>query len=868
MLCLALAALLAAGAGGEPKIVHTPLEKSARGATVEVEALITDPAGIFQPLVFARPAGQKYFSSYPMEDRGDDRYVAELPGSILSRGFFDYFVEASTNEGATNHLGSQERPLRVTGFDPPPKRGGISVRSEPPGADVYIDGAPEGKAPQVVQLNPGKHIVALTMPGRRGVEHIFDLLPGRDLDLFIPLAEGSAPASLSIGSEPAGAKVLVDGEQVGTTPFKGPASPGAHRITLELTGHLRPERDVIVKEGRDVEFSFALPELPKDPALSVDSEPSGAAVAIDGKDRGQSPWIGPLAAGPHTVVVRMEGRREAETSFVMPKGRDLSLRLALPAAQVNQAPHITVATVPPGAAVLVDGAEVGISPWTGEVEAGDHRLQIALAGFQKQEKKVAVTKSRDAEVTFALLREPGPAHLRVETEPAFAEVFVDGKAAGTSPWTGELQAGEHQIEARKQGFRGAAQQIAVEQGQSSSLRLALSPASAGLQPPQVQVITQPQGAKVTLDGALLGQTPLKARTTAATHALRMELDGYQPRDAKFTFPEQRDVELVLAVSLKPLREATSLEGPDAADLARAQLKRAQACYAQGDFPCALQGFRAAFEYKAVPELLFNIAQSRRKKGDLKEAAEAYRAFVQKAPRSPLSQEAQRWAQNCDQALAGQSAPKLEEDTTPPVIAHQAVAKALRGQPLRLVATIQDDRSGVFGQQACFRNLYAPDYACAPLVLVGTDQYAVEVPARAVADGLSYFIEAYDNAGNGPARSGAPEVPHTVAMQERPPPPSGPRILEFNSSMTPPQMISGPGLKYTQQALDRNVEGQMSVSCVITTAGVVRNCKVLKGLPFMDAAVVQTLQSRRYSPALLQGKPVDVEFVFNISLGLP
>ena len=33
-------------------------------------------------------------------------------------------------------------------------------------------------------------------------------------------------------------------------------------------------------------------------------------------------------------------------------------------------------------------------------------------------------------------------------------------------------------------------------------------------------------------------------------------------------------------------------------------------------------------------------------------------------------------------------------------------------------------------------------------------------------------------------------------------------------------------------------------------------------------MVQTLQSRRYSPALLQGKPVDVEFVFNISLGLP
>jgi len=45
MLCLALAVLLAA-AQSEPKIVHTPLERSARGAPVEVEAVITDAAGV------------------------------------------------------------------------------------------------------------------------------------------------------------------------------------------------------------------------------------------------------------------------------------------------------------------------------------------------------------------------------------------------------------------------------------------------------------------------------------------------------------------------------------------------------------------------------------------------------------------------------------------------------------------------------------------------------------------------------------------------------------------------------------------------------------------------------------------------------
>src|SRR5215470_13372327 len=155
MIGIALAALLAAPKA-DPKIGHAPLEHAARGANVEIAATIVDPTGVFEPLVFARPAGQKHFSSYPMEDRGEDRYVAELPGSILSKGSFEYFVEASDNEGNTAHLGSMEKPFHVIGFDPPPKQAHIAVRSEPPGADIFIDGAPEGPAPQVVQLNPGK----------------------------------------------------------------------------------------------------------------------------------------------------------------------------------------------------------------------------------------------------------------------------------------------------------------------------------------------------------------------------------------------------------------------------------------------------------------------------------------------------------------------------------------------------------------------------------------------------------------------------------------------------------------------------------------------------------------------------------------
>jgi TonB family protein len=93
-------------------------------------------------------------------------------------------------------------------------------------------------------------------------------------------------------------------------------------------------------------------------------------------------------------------------------------------------------------------------------------------------------------------------------------------------------------------------------------------------------------------------------------------------------------------------------------------------------------------------------------------------------------------------------------------------------------------------------------------------------------------------------------------------------LEFTDGMTAPSMISGPPPEYTPQALERGVEGLMLVRCVITAEGQVRGCKVTKGLPFMNIAVVDALEKRRYSPARAQGKPVDVYYTFSIRLTLP
>jgi protein TonB len=87
-----------------------------------------------------------------------------------------------------------------------------------------------------------------------------------------------------------------------------------------------------------------------------------------------------------------------------------------------------------------------------------------------------------------------------------------------------------------------------------------------------------------------------------------------------------------------------------------------------------------------------------------------------------------------------------------------------------------------------------------------------------------------------------------------------------SEGTLPRMISGPDLVYTGPALDHEVEGVMRVACVVTKAGEVDRCRVLHGLPFMDVAVKQALQRRRYEPARLpDGQAVETEYTFVVKL---
>lgn len=95
------------------------------------------------------------------------------------------------------------------------------------------------------------------------------------------------------------------------------------------------------------------------------------------------------------------------------------------------------------------------------------------------------------------------------------------------------------------------------------------------------------------------------------------------------------------------------------------------------------------------------------------------------------------------------------------------------------------------------------------------------------------------------------------------------VLEFGTGMTPPQLLSvGRPLVYTAEASRAGVQGLLVARCTISREGRVDDCRIIKGLPFMEQAVIDSLRSRQYRPVTFQGKPVNALYTFNVRLRMP
>ncbi len=110
--------------------------------------------------------------------------------------------------------------------------------------------------------------------------------------------------TLSVNTNPVGARVLIDGEMRGTTPIELSLPPGQH--TLEIV-HNEERRTipVTIAAGAQVSQFIEMPDAPVSVGrLLVRTEPPGARVSVGGTVVGTAPvTVERLTPGTHTVVL-------------------------------------------------------------------------------------------------------------------------------------------------------------------------------------------------------------------------------------------------------------------------------------------------------------------------------------------------------------------------------------------------------------------------------------------------------------------------------------------------------------------------------------------------------------------------------------
>lgn len=203
--------------------------------------------------------------------------------------------------------------------------------------------------------------------------------------------------ALAVNVKEPGARVVVDGEPIGTTPLPSPMrlDPGIRTVEVIKSGFVPIKRGIAIEKGTTTEFADQLLAAVAHGQLVVSACGEGPAeLVLDGRKVGPLPWTGSVTEGEHEIAAEGVSARVAPTKVTV-KRDQLNL------ATLTLAPFpgtLHVRTLNAGAAILLDGVPVGTSEWRGPVAAGVHELSLAKSGFLTHVQLVRIAPKQTVDV--------------------------------------------------------------------------------------------------------------------------------------------------------------------------------------------------------------------------------------------------------------------------------------------------------------------------------------------------------------------------------------------------------------------------------------------------------------------------------------
>jgi hypothetical protein len=291
--------------------------------------------------------GSIYVTSTPpgasaVLDGGEDliytpgTFSSVVPGQhnvrITKPGYQAYSATVEVTAGNTNNIFATLNAVT--------QPGGLSINSNPKGADFYIDEIYMGITNQIVgNLAPGSHNISLSLAGYELWTGQANVVSGQVTSLNINLVPEVNPPSgdLRVSSTPDGAAVYVNNDYRGVTPLIGSLdvsnlNPGSYTISLKKVGYNDYTTQVTIVAGTTTQVNGPLTaaQVPGVATAQIISSPAGADVYINNQYLGITPLsFQDVKPGSYTVELRLPGYASYTTSGQVTGGQAISLNVAL-----------------------------------------------------------------------------------------------------------------------------------------------------------------------------------------------------------------------------------------------------------------------------------------------------------------------------------------------------------------------------------------------------------------------------------------------------------------------------------------------------------------------------------------------------------
>ena len=273
------------------------------------------------------------------------------------------------------------------------------------------------------------------------------------------------------------------------------------------------------------------------PSVSLNTNPAGATVTIRGLERGKTPLKGKMNPGTYLIKFSLPGYKSNWQKIELVPGSNKNLTFEME----PETASVMITSSPDAAAVEFQGRRLGLTPVVvSDLPHGQYTAELTRHGFSRQTAGWTIDSSTPKLVKVSLDSNSGT--LMVDSTPENAEVLLNGKTVGRTPFKESVEEGRHTLELRKNGYVSLKKSVQVRRGLTTNLAgLVL-----GIKSGSIAVSSKPAGAGITINGKPYGDTPVRISNLApGTYSIKLEKEGFDPAVRTVNLPAGENLDLML-----------------------------------------------------------------------------------------------------------------------------------------------------------------------------------------------------------------------------------------------------------------------------------------------------------------------------------